>query len=130
MWIRPCCMHDTMVFIKNLRIHAHHGVMEQERCVGAEFHVTLQVKADIRKAFLSDNVEDTINYALMHQIVKKEMGIPSALLEHVAARIADAILQKFDLADEVMVEITKINPPIGAQCDGAGVRACFHRNQQ
>ena len=125
MRIRPDNMYDSVVFIKNLRIHAHHGVMEQERRVGADFLVTVEVKADIQKAFLSDCVEDTVNYATMHQIVKKEMGTPSALLEHVAARIANAIFQEFSNAYEVMVEITKINPPMGAQCEGAGIRAYF-----
>lgn len=128
MRINHCSIQDTVVFIRNMRFHAHHGVLEQERCVGGDFLVTLEVTANIEKAFHTDNVEDTINYATIHQIVKKEMDIPSALLEHVAARIASSILQEFDMASEVMVEITKANPPMGAQCDGAGVRASFTRN--
>ena len=60
--------------------------------------------------------------------VKKEMGIPSALLEHVAARIAKAIFKEFDKAKEVVVEIIKVNPPMGAQCEGAGVRETFTRH--
>ena len=115
------------IFIKNMRFHARHGVMRQERTVGAEFVVTVEVMADIQRAFHTDCVDDTINYATIYQIVRKEMDIPSALLEHVAARIANAIFRVFEKAKEVEVEITKINPPMGAQCEGAGVRGTFTR---
>ena len=101
--------------------------MRQERTVGAEFVVTVEVMADIQRAFHTDCVDDTINYATIYQIVRKEMDIPSALLEHVAARIANAIFRVFEKAKEVEVEITKINPPMGAQCEGAGVRGTFTR---
>ena len=128
MRMRQCEIYNSVVFIKNIRLHAHHGVMEQERRVGGDFLVTVEVEANIKKAFHSDNVEDTINYATIYKIVTKEMGTPSDLLEHVADRIAENILQEFDMASEVMVEITKINPPMGAQCEGAGIRAWFTRN--
>ncbi|MBO4820111.1 MAG: dihydroneopterin aldolase [Prevotella sp.] len=128
MRIKTCNVHDTVVFIKNMRFHARHGVLEQESSVGGEFLVTVEVKADIQKAFHSDRVEDTINYATIYEIVKTEMNTPSALLEHVAARMAEAILQEFESALDVMVEIMKTNPPMGAQCEGAGVRASFTRS--
>lgn len=128
MRIKTCNVYDTVVFIKNMRFHARHGVLEQESSVGGEFLVTVEVKADIQKAFHSDRVEDTINYATIYEIVKKEMNTPSALLEHVAARMAEAILQEFESALDVMVEIMKTNPPMGAQCEGAGVRASFTRS--
>jgi len=102
--------------------------MRQERTVGAEFVVTVEVMADIQKAFHTDCVEDTINYATICQLVRKEMDLPSALLEHVAARIAKAIFKEFDKAKEVVVEIIKVNPPMGAQCEGAGVRETFTRH--
>ncbi len=54
------------IFIKNMRLLARHGVMRQERTVGAEFVVTVEVMADIQKAFHTDCVEDTINYAKSH----------------------------------------------------------------
>ena len=116
------------VFIKNMRFHAKHGVLMQERKVGADFIVSIQVMADIEKAFTTDRVEDTINYATLYHLVKREMDIPSALLEHVAARIATSIFKEIEKAKEVEVEITKTNPPMGAQCDGAGIRETFTRH--
>ena len=54
--MRQCEIHNTVVFIKNIRFHAHHGVMEQERRVGGDFLVTVEVDASNRNAFHSDNV--------------------------------------------------------------------------
>ena len=55
------------------------------------------------------------------QIINKEMQTPSCLLEHVAGRIGERILSAFPQALSVGIEITKRNPPMGADCDGATV---------
>jgi dihydroneopterin aldolase len=42
-------------------------------------------------------------------------------LEHVAKRIADAVSETFPEATSIDLTLTKQNPPMGADCDGAGV---------
>ena len=69
----------------------------------------------------TDRLEDTLSYADLVALVKREMAQPSALLEHVAGRIAKAVLLSYPQAEQVMVRITKLNPPMNADCDGAGV---------
>jgi dihydroneopterin aldolase len=69
----------------------------------------------------SDDVADTLNYAELCQIVKREMAVPSKLLEHVAGRIGRAVFEAFPEATALELSLTKINPPMGADCDGAGV---------
>ena len=69
----------------------------------------------------TDRVEDTVSYASLCDIVKCEMARPSALLEHVVGRIAKAVLAAFQQVEAVNVKITKLNPPMGVDCDGAGV---------
>ena len=113
---------QAKIFVRNLRLYAYHGVMPQERCVGGDYLVTVEVTADIRKAAETDRVEDTISYASLVDIIKDEMKQPSALIEHVAARIANSVVTRHHLAKEVEVEIVKVNPPMGADCEGAGVR--------
>ena len=49
------------------------------------------------------------------------MALQSNLVEHVAGRIGRRVLAEFPLADNVRVEVVKLNPPMGAACDGAGV---------
>ena len=66
-------------------------------------------------------MEDTISYADLSNIVKREMAQPSALLEHVAGRIAKTVIQTYSTVESVWLRLTKVNPPMGADCSGAGV---------
>ena len=95
--------------------------MPQERKVGADFTVSLRVGVDLSRAVESDMVEDTLNYATLYEVVKQEMVIPSQLLEHVAGRIGKSVFNRFPQVESVDVVITKLNPPMGADCEGASV---------
>ena len=116
---------EGYIFLRNVRFYAFHGVMPQERKVGGEFLVDLSVGYPIEDAMQSDKVEDTLNYAELYQLVKKEMDTPSQLLEHVAGRIARKISEQFPKVTSIDLKITKKNPPMGADCDGAGVEVRF-----
>ena len=112
---------ESYIFLRNVRFHAFHGVLPQERQVGGDFLLTLQVGYPFAKAMESDDVADTLNYATLFDLAKREMDIPSQLLEHVAGRIVKAITTAFPEVISIDLELTKVNPPMGADCDGAGV---------
>ena len=107
--------------LKGVRIHAFHGVMPQERMVGADFIIVLRVGYPLETATASDDVSDTLDYAQLYQLLRREMAIPSSLLEHVAGRIATAIEKTFPQVTSIDLELTKLNPPMGADCKGASV---------
>ena len=109
------------IFLKDLRFHAFHGVMPQERKVGGDFLVSLRMGYDISKAMQTDEVSDTLNYAEVYALVRKEMEQPSALLERVAGRIAEALFASDPKILSIDLWLTKVNPPMGADCQGAGV---------
>lgn len=83
--------------------------------------MTLRVGYPLAQAMQSDEVDDTLNYAELYALLKREMAQPSNLLEHVARRIASAVETTFPLVNAIDLVITKENPPIGADCDGASV---------
>ena len=112
---------STFIELKNLRFRAFHGVLPQERQVGGDFTVTLRIGYPWQRAMVSDDVADTLNYAAVYALVEREMVHPSRLLEHVAGRIADALLGAFPLISSVDLWLTKVTPPMGADSDGAGV---------
>ena len=105
----------------DMRFYACHGVMEQERRVGGDYSVTLTVEVDLADAARTDDVADTVNYAELYAVVEQEMAVPSQLLEHVAARIGRRVLEAFDKVTAATVRVTKLNPPMGADCKGASV---------
>ena len=112
---------EGYVFLKDAQFYAFHGVMPQERKVGGYFRVSVRVGYPLEKAVVSDAVGDTLNYASLYALVEREMQQPSGLLEHVAGRIADAIVKTFPETLSIDLTLTKQNPPMGADCDGAGV---------
>ena len=109
------------IWLRGVRIHALHGVMPQERAVGGDFRIDLRVGYPLARAIESDEVADTLDYAALYALVRREMSIPSKLLEHVAGRIAKSIVKSFPQATSVDLTLAKLNPPMGADCEGAGV---------
>ena len=111
----------SSITLKALRFYAYHGVLPQERTVGGDYEVSVKADVDLSQAMESDNVEDTVNYADLYEVIRQEMAVPSQLLEHVAGRMARRILNDFPTVDMLHVEVVKLNPPMGADCQGAAV---------
>ena len=111
----------SYITLKGLRFRAFHGVLPQERLTGGDFLVTVKVGYPLATAMASDDVADTLNYAALYDLVTQEMAKPSKLLEHVAGRIAKAIEKAFPQVSSIDLKVTKLNPPMGADCEGAEV---------
>lgn len=119
---------STTVTLDAIRCYAYHGVLEQERVVGGDYTVSLRLKlGDASLAVEHDQLEGTVNYAEVYALVQREMHQPSALLEHVAGRILRALFASFPLIEEAEVSVRKVNPPMGADCQGASVVLCGKR---
>lgn len=114
-------INNSYIFLKDIQCYAYHGVAPQENLIGNEYTVNLKLKVDITKASQTDEVEDTVNYAEVHNVVKTEMAIPSKLLEHVGGRIVQKLFGKFPSIKEVELRLSKRNPPMGADIDAAGI---------
>ena len=112
---------SSYIVLKRLRFYGFHGVMSQEGRVGAHFLLDLRVGYSLEKAMQSDDVADTLDYAKLYEVVRREMEIPSKLLEHVVGRIAKAIAETFPQVTSIDLSLTKQNPPMGADCTGASV---------
>lgn len=112
---------NSFIYLENIRLFAHHGVMGQERVVGNQFVINLRLKVDITNAVNSDEVEETVNYAEVYNAIKEEMDEPSCLLEHVVGRIVKRLFHDFPSVDSIDIKLSKRNPPMGADVDYAGV---------
>ncbi len=112
---------SSKIYLRNVRFHAFHGVLPQERIVGNDYLVNLVLDYDFSSAMKTDDFQGTLNYAEVYQKVREEMAVPSKLLEHVAGRIAHRLFSDFPEIQKLQLSITKVNPPMGADSDGAGV---------
>ena len=112
---------SSYIYLNEAHFHACHGVLPQEQAVGGEFVVSARCAIDVTQAMEHDMLEVTLDYGALYKIIRREMDVPSQLVEHVAGRIAKSIFESFPMVTAIDLSITKLNPPIGAQCGGAGV---------
>lgn len=112
---------SSKIYLRNVRFHAFHGVLQQEGIVGNDYLVNLVLDYDFSSALKTDDLQGTLNYAEVYQKVREEMAVPSKLLEHVAGRIAHRLFSDFPEIQKLQLSITKVNPPMGTDSDGAGV---------
>ena len=112
---------SSKIYLRNVRFHAFHGVLPQEGIVGNDYLVNLVLDYDFSSAMKTDDLQGTLNYAEVYQKVREEMAVPSKLLEHVAGRTAHRLLSDFPEIQKLQLSTTKVNPPMGADSDGAGV---------
>lgn len=108
------------VVVDGLRIFAHHGVFEQERIVGNMFSVDVHLKVDSETAMRGDRLDFAVDYSQIVDLVKREMGVPSRLLENVVFRIVQSLKTTFPSCSGGMVGVYKIQPPISAELERVG----------
>lgn len=85
--------------------------------IGSEYRVDVEISADLDKAALSDRLSDTVDYVTINNLVKEEMKKRSKLLEHVAKRIVDRIFSEHSMVTDVLLKLSKINPPIAGDVE-------------
>lgn len=101
-----------IIELEGMEFKAYHGCLEQEKVRGNSFTVDFKGELDLSAAAESDNINDTLNYADIYEIVAEEMSIPSELLENVAGRIVREIERRFPQLISFSVRVSKKRPPV------------------
>lgn len=110
------------IYIKGLKIFAYHGVNPEETENGQEFELDITMYADLSKARVSDDLEDTINYAKARKIVNAAMcDRPFKLIERAAEEVANRLIREFSALKKVDVLLKKPNAPMSCVFDYVAV---------
>lgn len=118
----------TRIHIDRLTVHARHGVLPQERTVGADFYVSLTAEVDTgREALADDRLEGTVSYADLCTDIRRLMQQPALLLEHAAWTVARALLEDYPRLRSITLRIDKQTPPIGMSAGAVGVEVTLSR---
>jgi dihydroneopterin aldolase len=87
------------IFIHALKSEAIIGIFDWERQVKQTILLDIELSADIRKAAVSDSIDDTLNYK---RVAKQVLAFVEAsqfhLVETLSERIAMLILEQFGVA--------------------------------
>ncbi len=103
--------------IKNLRLPAKHGVYDFEKNEIGIFGIDIHMHLDLNNAMKSDNLDETVDYFEVVELVKRIFSEKDYnLIECVAGRIGNEIIKKFYI-EKVVVKIRKPHAPINANLD-------------
>lgn len=103
------------IIMSSMTFYGYHGVLPQERELGQQFEVDLELQLDLREPGKTDDPGQTVDYAGVYETVRRVVtGAPSKLIEAVAEQIAGAVLRQFDV-QQVLVRVKKPAAPVPGQ---------------
>lgn len=110
------------IILKNLFFYGYHGVLEEESKLGQKFIIDAVLHVDLEEACNSDNVNDTVNYAEVYEIIKYHSTVMRyKLIETLAQNIIKEIFIKHTKVQEIEITVKKPEAPVDGIYDYFGV---------
>ncbi|MBE5925309.1 MAG: 2-amino-4-hydroxy-6-hydroxymethyldihydropteridine diphosphokinase [Lachnospiraceae bacterium] len=110
------------IYIENLELFGHHGVLEQEQVLGQKFIVCATLFLDTRKAGKTDYLKESLDYSevcrKIKEIVERQRFL---LIERVAETIAETLLLTYEQLFEVEITVKKPWAPVLEHLDTVSV---------
>src|SRR5699024_1187431 len=91
-------VHDVKrnVELAKMKFYGFHGLLPEETKLGQRFNVTVELYVSLKEAGTSDEMDDSVNYGLVFEVVKNRVeGKPFNLIEALAERISEDLLKEF-----------------------------------
>ena len=99
------------ISLENLMFFGFHGLYEEEKKLGNNFKVDVHIHVNSTSSPIVQ-INQTIDYVGVYNIVKKWMNIPTPLLETLLENMANNIFQEYTIAEKLSIKITKQTLPI------------------
>lgn len=100
------------ITLTGVGVVGYHGVLDSEKQSGQPFFVDITMFTDFQRASESDDVENTVNYAEVAELIRDVItGDSLDLIETLAENIAQAVLARFPL-EAVELTVHKPKAPI------------------
>ncbi|HWC52651.1 MAG TPA: dihydroneopterin aldolase [Chitinophagaceae bacterium] len=104
-------MNNTITIkLNKLLFFAYHGLFPEEKKIGAEFEVNLEVSYHPVDKITA--LEETIDYGKLYQLLKAEMQKPRELLETFVMEVAQIIYLSYPSIKKIELSVTKLQAPI------------------
>ncbi|MCX5493453.1 dihydroneopterin aldolase [Kaistia dalseonensis] len=101
------------IIITDLRFFGFHGVLPEETSLGQRFRVDITCSLDLGEAGRTDQVENTVHYGQVIEVVERIVTTHRyKLIETLAETIARSLFEAFARIDSLIVRITKPEAPV------------------
>ena len=85
-----------IIYLRELRVETVIGIYEWERRIRQPVIVDIQMAVDIRRAAVTDNIDDTLNYkAVAKRVIAFIEDSEFQLVETLAERVAEIVMNEF-----------------------------------
>lgn len=112
-----------LIRLRDLRVVAVHGVLDEERRRAQPFEVDVDLEVDVAEAGRTDDLTTSVDYGAVCDLVARVVADEShLLLERVAHQICAAVLADQPLVDAITVEVRKLRPPLPHDVASSAVR--------
>lgn len=99
------------VVLSGLEFYGRHGVHDEENKLGARFVIDLEMFLPLEG--ISDRLKETVDYGAVYEIARHEATVSRFyLIEALANRIAEQVLEKQPRVERIMVRVHKPHAPI------------------
>ncbi len=109
------------IILEGIKTYSYHGCLEEEGKIGANYIVDVTLETDFSEAAKTDDLNKTIDYVIVYNIVKVQMAIRSKLIETVGQRIIVELKKEFPALKKVEVKISKLNPPMNGDVEKVSI---------
>ncbi|MEP1441932.1 MAG: dihydroneopterin aldolase [Hyphomicrobiales bacterium] len=110
------------ILVSNLRLHAHHGVFQEENTLGQKFDIDIECELDTRAFAANDDYSNAVCYGSLSQIAEDVSNSgPFALIEKFGHEIAVTALKRYEDITSIQVTIRKRSAPVPQVVDYLGV---------
>lgn len=110
--------------INNQKFFTKNGVLPEEKILGQQLEVDIELRLDLSTAGKTDDVADTVNYAAVNEKISQTITTHSFnLIEAVASAILDDIEADFGAQlDSALVRVRKYGVPMPGAFDNVEVQ--------
>ena len=118
------------VFVRKLVIKTCHGVNDFEKRQPQRFEFSAEVGCDFYEAAKNDEISQTVNYSTVCKIMTA-VATQNVfnLIETLACRCCEAILENFPQAEHAVVRVDKPQAPIKAKFKTVSCEVCLRREK-
>lgn len=114
---------SDQILLTGVHGFGYHGLFDHERRNGQDFFVDVVLNLDLLAVSQSDSIDETVNYAEITDLIVIEITTnPVSLIEKLAGRIADRILNSYSRVNSVSVTVHKPQAPVSASLKDIAVQ--------
>ncbi len=119
---------SVTIGLYDVELHGHIGLLKQEETLLQTYRVEVEVTVPGEDVALRrEDLNASVSYADLYEIVERRISEGGALLETVAVDIAERILSRWEHVESGYVRLLKLNPPICGMKGSAGIKYFFRK---